>query len=118
MSPGMDFLNILKIIAALATIATGLFSMLKPRAVQGFTGLSLPAPRGVTEIRAVLGGFFIALGAAPLIFQSRDMFLMLGLAYLSVTLVRAVSIVVDKSYVQSNYISLITEIVLGIILVV
>jgi hypothetical protein len=113
----MNFLSILKIIAAMATIVTGLFSMFKPHAVQDFTGLSLPAPRGVTEIRAVLGGFFIALGAAPLIFQSRDMFLMLGLAYLGVALVRAVSIVLDKSYVRSNYISLITEIVLGIILI-
>ncbi len=114
----MNLMDILKIIAALATIATGLFSLVKPRAVQDFTGLSLPAPRGVTEIRAVLGGFFIALGAAPLVYQSRDMFLMLGLAYLAVALVRAVSIVLDKSYVQSNFISLITEIVLGIILVV
>lgn len=114
----MNFLNILRIFAALVTIATGLFSLIKPRAVQGFTGLSLPAPRGVTEIRAVLGGFFIALGAAPLIYQSRDMFFMLGLAYLVIALVRAVSIVLDKSYMQSNYISLITEIVLGLILVV
>ena len=118
MTAGLNFMDILKLIAALATIATGLFSMIKPRAVQDFTGLSLPAPRGVTEIRAVLGGLFIALGAAPLIYQSRDMFLMLGLAYLAVALVRAVSIVMDRSFVQSNFISLITEIVLGIILVV
>ena len=85
----MDFLNILKIIAALTTIATGLISMIQPR--------------------AVLGGFFIALGAAPLVYQSRDMYLMLGLAYLAVVLVRTVSIVLDKSFVKTNYISLITE---------
>lgn len=102
----------------MATVATGLFSLIKPRAVQNFTGLSLPTPRGVTEIRAVLGGFFIALGVAPLIYQSHDMYFMLGIAYLAVALVRAVSIVLDKSYVQSNYISLVTEILLGIILVV
>ena len=83
-----------------------------------FTGLEMPGPRGVTEIRAVLGGFFIALGAAPLVFQSREMFLMLGLAYLGVALVRAVSIILDKSFIQSNYISLAAEIVLGLILIV
>jgi hypothetical protein len=114
----MNLVNLLKIAAAIATIAAGLFSLIKPHAVLGFTGLELPGPRGVTEIRAVLGGFFIALGAAPLVFQSRDMFLMLGVAYLGVVFVRAISIFVDKSFVQSNYISLAAEIAMGIILVI
>ena len=110
-------LSIFRIIAALATIATGLYSLLAPRAVQGFTGLSLPGSRGVTEVRAVLGGFFIALGAAPLLFNSPDMYLMLGIAYLAVGVVRAVSMVVDKSLERSNFISLAAELVLGFILV-
>lgn len=110
-------LNLLKIIAALGTIATGLFSLIKPLAVRGFTGLEAPGGRGITEIRAVLGGFFVALGAAPLIFNSPDMYLMLGIAYLGVAAVRLVSMFVDKSLVQSNYISLATEVILGIILV-
>jgi hypothetical protein len=114
----MDFLNTLKIAAALATVVTGVFSMIKPLSVQSFTGLHLPGPRGITEIRAVLGGFFIALGAAPLVFQSREMVLMLGIAYLGVAMVRALSIFIDKSFVNSNYISLAIEILLGIILVI
>jgi len=69
---------ILKIIASLGTIATGLFSLIKPLSVRAFTGLEVAGPRGITEICAVLGGFFIALGAAPLLFRSPDMFLMLG----------------------------------------
>jgi hypothetical protein len=52
----MTVLEILKIIAAIGTIATGLFSLVRPRAIFGFTGLSAPGPRGITEIRAVLGG--------------------------------------------------------------
>jgi len=110
-------LDILKILAAVGTIATGLFSLIKPLAVRGFTGLEAPGGRGITEIRAVLGGFFVALGAAPLIFGSADMYLMLGIAYLGVAAVRLVSMFVDKSLVQSNYISLATEVALGIILV-
>lgn len=113
----MVLLSIFRIIAALVTIATGLYSLIVPRAVQGFTGLSLPGSRGVTEVRAVLGGFFIALGAAPLLFNSPDMYLMLGIAYLAVGVVRAVSIVVDKSLEHSNFISLAVELVLGFILV-
>ena len=110
-------LEILKYIAALATIATGLYALVAPLKVRGFTGLELPGGRGITEVRAVLGGFFIALGAAPLIFASNDMYLMLGIAYLGVGVVRAVSMFVDRSLVQSNYISLAVEIILGIILV-
>ncbi|MDP2965195.1 MAG: hypothetical protein Q8N39_04040 [Pelolinea sp.] len=92
-------LEILQIIAALATVATGIYSLVAPLKVRGFTGLELPGGRGITEVRSVLGGFFIALGAAPLIFGSKDMFLMLGIAYLAVGAVRAVSMFVDKSLV-------------------
>jgi hypothetical protein len=110
--------NFLKIIAALATIATGLYSLVKPLSVRAFTGLEVAGPRGITEIRAVLGGFFIVLGAAPLFFKSPDMFLMLGLAYFGVAVTRAVSMVMDKSLVKSNFISLVSEIILGLILVI
>jgi len=110
-------LNILKIFAAAATVATGLYSLLAPMKVRGFTGLELHGGRGVTEVRAILGGFFVALGAAPIIFGSLDMFLLLGIAYLVVAAVRSVSMFVDSSLVQSNYISVATEVVLGIILV-
>ena len=110
-------LHILQIIAAAGTILTGVFSLLKPSAITGFTGLSPLGGRGLTEIRSVLGGFFIALGAFPLIVNSPVAYMMLGAAYLGVGLVRAVSMFVDKSVQQSNIISLVVEIILGIILV-
>jgi hypothetical protein len=106
----------LKVLAAVATIATGLVSLIRPRAVQVFTGLTAEGGRGISEIRAVLGGFFIALGAAPLVLGATA-YTMLGIAYLGVGAVRAVSIVVDKSAVQSNVISLVVEVVLGVVLV-
>lgn len=113
----MTLLGILKIIAGLATIGTGLISLINPRSVYGFTGLEAPGPRGITEIRAVLGAFFIALGVMALYYRLPQTYIMLGVTYLFVGLVRAISMVVDKSIVQSNWISLAVEIVLGIILV-
>lgn len=110
-------LDLLKIIAAAATVATGLYALAAPMKVRGFTGLELPGGRGVTEVRAILGGFFIALGAVPLVFGFREMFLMLGIAYLGVALVRGISMFVDHSLEKSNFISLAVELVLGIILV-
>lgn len=109
--------QILQITAAVATILTGFVSLLKPESITGFTGLRPEGGRGITEIRAVLGGFFIALGAAPLFLKSPAAYMMLGIAYLVVALVRGISMVVDKSISQSNVISLIVEIIFGIILV-
>jgi hypothetical protein len=110
-------LRILQIIAAIGTIGTGLVALIRPRSVTGFTGLSAEGGRGITELRAVLGGFFVALGAAPLILGAPAAYQMLGIAYLVVAAVRAVSMFVDQSIVQSNIISLVVEIIFGIILV-
>ena len=61
----MNILMILKIIAAVATLATGVLAFVKPSAAYGFTGLNANGIRGVSEIRAVFGGLFIGLGFAP-----------------------------------------------------
>ena len=111
-------LQILQIIAAIATILTGLVSLFKPESVTGFTGLRPEGGRGITEIRAVLGGFFIALGAAPLFLNSPVAYAMLGIAYLGIALVRGISMFIDKSVTQSNVISLVVEIIFGVILVI
>jgi len=109
--------RILQIIAAIGTIATGLVSLIRPRSVTGFTGLNASGPRGITEIRAVLGGFFVALGAIPLILNVPETYQMLGITYLVVAAVRMASMIIDRSVVQSNIISLVVEIIFGIILV-
>ena len=113
----MTFLEILKIVMAIGTIATGLISLIRPRAVQGFTGLSAPGPRGVTEIRAILGGGFVGLGLAPLILGVPAAYQTLGIVYLVIAVARIAGIALDKSFERSNWISLIVEIVAGIILV-
>ena len=110
-------LKTFQIIAAVGTILTGLVSLLRPQAVTGFTGLKPEGGRGITEIRAVLGGVFIALGTAPLILNSRVAYQMLGITYLTVAVVRTISMFLDKSIVSSNIISVVVEIVFGIVLV-
>jgi len=113
----MNILKTLQLIAIILTIVTGLVSLLWPRSVQGFTGLTAPDGRGITEIRSILGGLFIGLGIAAFFLATREVYQMLGIMYLVIAVVRFVSIFVDRSSVQSNWISLGAEIVLGIILV-
>ena len=91
-------------------------ALVKPTAVYGFTGLIAQGPRGISEIRAIFGGLFIALGIAPFIF-GESAYQVLGIGYLAIALVRLVSIFLDKSTASSNLISLGIEIVLGIILI-
>ena len=113
----MNILKILQIIAVVLTILTGFVSLLWPRSVQGFTGLTAPDGRGITEIRSILGGLFIGLGIAVFLLATREAYQMLGIMYLAIGAVRLISIFVDRSSVQSNWVSLAVEIVLGIILV-
>jgi hypothetical protein len=112
----MTLLEIVQIVAAVLTIATGLISLLRPRSVLGFTGLAVPGARGVSEIRSILGGGFVGLGAAPLILGQAAAYQMLGIAYLAIGVARAASIVVDRSTERSNLISLVVEIVFGVLL--
>ena len=109
------FIQILQIIGAAATVLTGLFSLVKPNDIKGFTGIQPEGGRGVTEVRAIFGGVFIALGVLPFFFPAA--YFVLGVTYLVIGLVRAVSMFLDKSVVQSNIISLVVEIIFGVILV-
>ncbi len=109
-------LDILKIIASLATAATGLLALFMPKAVPGFIGLSPVGGRGISEIRSIFGGLFIALGIAPLLFMG-DTYVMLGWGYLAIAVVRIFSIFFDKAPDKSNWISFVVEVVFGVILI-
>jgi hypothetical protein len=113
----MNAIDILQWIACILTAATGALSLFKPMATPGFTGLEPVGGRGITEIRAILGGLFLALGIAPFLLGGTS-YALLGWAYLGIAIVRLVSIFLDKSSTQSNWISLGVEIVLGIILII
>lgn len=109
-------LQYLQYLACILTVIAGLFALLNPQRAVSLTGLVPQGGRGLTEIRAVMGGLYIALGVTPF-FLGEVTFTMLGIAYLAIGLVRLVSIFVDKSGTQSNWASLALEVVLGVILV-
>ena len=112
------FIQILKIIAGIATIITGVVSLFWPLKVPGFTGLEPQGGRGITEIRTILGALFVGLGAAVLFYNSKEAYMILGVTYLVMALVRGSSILIDKSPVSSNIISFVVELVFGVLLVI
>jgi hypothetical protein len=109
-------LQVLQYIGCVLTVLTGLFALFAPERTVGFTGLSPQGGRGITEIRSVLGGMFIALGLAPF-FLGDVAFTVLGISYLGIGIVRLPSIFLDKSSTQSNWISVAFEFIFGVILV-
>jgi len=113
----MNILIILKMVAAIGTAATGLLALVRPTAIYGFPGLIAEGARGISEIRAIFGGLFIAMGIAPFIFGDIA-YQVLGFGYLAIAVARLVSIIIDHSTASSNWISLAIEIIFGIILII
>jgi len=111
-------ISILQIIAVIGTILTGLYSILAPTKIEGFTGIKPIGGRGITEIRSVFGGLFAGLGMATFFLDSAIAYPMLGIMYLAIGVIQAISMVLDKSIERSNIISLAVEILFGIVLVI
>jgi hypothetical protein len=109
-------LQYLQYIACILTIISGIFALFSPEKAVSLSGLAPKGGRGLTEIRCIMGGLYIALGVTPFLLGGAT-FTMLGIGYLAIGLVRLVSIFIDKSGTQSNWMSLALELVLGVILV-
>jgi hypothetical protein len=109
-------IQILQYLGCVLTALVGVFSLVAPERIVDFTGLAPQGGRGITEIRSVLGGLFIALGIAPF-FLGDVAYTVLGIGYLAIAIVRLPSIFFDKSSTQSNWVSLAFEIIFGVILV-
>jgi hypothetical protein len=110
-------LQALQYLGCILTALVGVYAMFMPKNTEGFTGLAPKGGRGITEIRAVFGMFFIVLGIFPMIVGSPIAFQMLGYTYLFVGIARTISIFIDKSGNQSNWFSVVFEIVFGVILI-
>ncbi len=109
-------LRLMRFIVLAGTVASGLVLLVRPESVSGFTGLAPDAARGITEIRAAMGGVFIGLGLAPL-FLKTPAERVLGLVYLAIAAVRTPFMFADGSAgEQSNWISLAFEVAAAAIL--
>jgi hypothetical protein len=113
----MTILQIIQYAFLILSILTGLISLFVPLAVRGFTGLEAPGVRGISEIRAILGGTFIGLGLAPFLFNTPAAYRAVGLTFICIAVARAASIVIDRSFAWSNIASLSVEALAGIVLV-
>lgn len=100
----MSIEQILKILAALYIIATGLYSLLQPHATAKLVALTIDAQKGVAEIRAAFGANLIGLGTAVLILHQPVAYQTVGIVALCVTVMRLVAIPIDRVKVDRTWV--------------
>lgn len=115
----MKALSIIQGAICVLTAAVGLYVIFMPGGMEGLTGVSASRARGLTEIRAGMGAFYLGLGIVPLAFgMERNLLRMLGIIYLIVAAVRLVSMAVDKSFEGSNLGFMASELLFGALLLI
>jgi hypothetical protein len=82
--------------SSLALAASGVGIALDPKRAGTVMQISPSSARGLTEMRAGVGGTFAALGAWALLRGSADAYTAVGVTWLGAAVVRAVSIQVDE----------------------
>ncbi len=87
-------------IVALLTLLTGVAAMVIPRSMMSLFGLTTVegTNNGVSEVRAIIGGFFIGTGLACLLMAQPFTYFALGVAFFFAFIGRLVSFVFDRTF--------------------
>ena len=96
----MTTIEIIRIIAAIASILFGVVALIFPKRTADAAFLSAETKEGQAEIRASWGGTFIGLGIAVLYLGSDDAYFVFGIAYAITALVRSGTWIRDRSLVN------------------
>lgn len=90
-------IDIINIIAALLTIGFGLFGFVAPRYTASALDLEpTTSTMGLSEMRASVGGLFVAMGLAAIWIGEPLGYAMIGFAFVGAATGRVVSLIFDK----------------------
>lgn len=98
----MTNVEIIRIIAAVASIIFGVVALIIPKRTAESAFLKADTAEGQAEIRASWGGIFIGLGIAVLYLNTDDAYFVFGIAYAITALVRSGTWLRDKSLINRN----------------
>jgi len=110
----MDLPVSINTLGAIITLGLGLAGLFAPHAVARFCSLTPDDERGVSEIRALFGGFLVALGAVAILAQDAAVFRAIAIAWFGAAGARTLSVVRDDSRSTGNLASIAAEILLGL----
>jgi len=100
------------LLAAALMVFVGISAAVKPSALS-LVGVSTVSPLGTSEIRAVFGGMFIALGLACIITREPVVFAVVASAWFGDFLVRLVAVFVDRVSAREALTVLVTAALMG-----
>jgi hypothetical protein len=112
----MDWRLIPALLAAVTMTAFGVGALFRPSSLS-WVGVSADSPLGTSEIRAVFGGMFVALGLACIVSRDPVVFGVVGAAWLADFVARLVSVFVDRVPAKQAALVLATALVIGLSLV-
>jgi hypothetical protein len=110
-------------VAAGLTLAWGFFGLVDPLVVVRIVGLEVVEPRGLSEVRALMGALFVVMGGIMLWAASsrsapRAYLRLPGLLILAEAAGRLASIVIDNVVSPGNFVFLLVELIIGTLAVV
>lgn len=91
----MQWESLPALVASAVMVLFGIGALLRPASLE-WVGIRATSPLGRSEVRAVFGGMFVALGAACLLTGEPIVFAVVGGAWLADVAVRSVSVVLDR----------------------
>jgi hypothetical protein len=101
-------------LGALLTFGLGVFGLFWPFSVARMVGIEPDGERGISEIRATYGGFFLAIGTFALVAQSGDVFRVLAVGWIGAAAARSFSYLRDNSRSGANLGAIVMEGTIGV----
>jgi hypothetical protein len=112
----MSMGEIVPIIGSILTIGLGVFGLLKPKTLGAATGIQPINASGVMELRALFGGVLLVLGLCALIARQPDIYLVTGLAFVGASIVKLISLSVDRPPVSQVLPGILFDLIVGLAL--
>lgn len=114
----MSFLHALPYWLGVALlIAIGLLGLLNPQSFATANKLRFESPTAATEVRALVGSLGLGLGGMLILFPQPMLFLMAGVVFLSITLIRLLGLFwLDRGPLSEGLAGLVVDGLIGVLL--
>lgn len=96
-------------VAAAITLGLGAIAVCLPTFTADKVGIGVPDSFGRSEVRATYGGLFVGLGAACFWLQSKEAFLVAGIAWVAAAIARLLSMLVERDVSGRNWLGILVE---------
>jgi hypothetical protein len=108
----MTIVFILQNIGAAISFGLGFIAIFWPAKTETFVSIQSLGKEGNSEVRATYGGFFLGIALFALIAQNSTIFLVLGIGWLSASLIRLFTLFIGF-YTSKNLMGVIFEAIIG-----